>query len=407
MAKESTTPDAGNGSAPERPGSSADRLAAVIGDIVDVDAGKTPPDRGERNRTRHQERKAREAEREIADSAKSRAEQRRLAMKAAERDDGDDEDEDDEDDDSFLLDERDEEEEGDEDDERLSDDEDEDDEDADDDAEADEEEDGDRAGKQTPSKQAAQPTPDSLHEVTLPGGEKAKVTYQELQRGYSREQDYTVKTQQLAGVRDQYKGLIDQLVGFLDSAGAEEEPDWAKIAEEDPIGVANMRLEFQARQQKRKEQLAAAKDEQERLRAEDEEKLLANWSQHIAAEKAKLPELIPQWSDEKIAKAEIAIIKRRLAEDYGFTEEEIKRLSDARAIALIRKAVLYDQIKRSGKNKMKPMRVRPNRTLRPGARSTRVTGDRRNRKIERARDRLRRTGSDKAAEEFFGEALGD
>ena len=45
------------------------------------------------------------------------------------------------------------------------------------------------------------PDADDLYEVTLPGGVKAQVTLNELSRGYSREADYTRKTEHLAQQR--------------------------------------------------------------------------------------------------------------------------------------------------------------------------------------------------------------
>ena len=79
-------------------------------------------------------------------------------------------------------------------------------------------------------------------------GVEQEVTLEELQRGYSRQQDYTRKTQELSHERKtleqqqaelaQRDAVYSQLLPKMEAqimGDIENEPDWAKLSEEDPI----------------------------------------------------------------------------------------------------------------------------------------------------------------------------
>ena len=99
--------------------------------------------------------------------------------------------------------------------------------------------------EQTEVEEELQPT---AYTVKIDGVEQ-EVTLDELRNGYSRQQDYTRKTQELAQKRksfeDQqaelakkdaiYAQLLPQLEASLNGE-LENEPDWAALYESDPIG---------------------------------------------------------------------------------------------------------------------------------------------------------------------------
>ena len=98
---------------------------------------------------------------------------------------------------------------------------------------------------------------ETLVEVTLPGGNKQQVTLDELQKSYSREADYTRKTEvlsaerrDLAAERDQmreavqnerqqYFNSLQQLTAQAGNELANEAAiDWQTLRDEDPIEFA-------------------------------------------------------------------------------------------------------------------------------------------------------------------------
>ena len=93
----------------------------------------------------------------------------------------------------------------------------------------------------------------SIYTISVDGIEQ-EVTLDELKSGYSRQSDYTRKTQELANQRKQaetefnavreeraiYTQLLDQMRNQLD-AGMQNEPDWVSLAENDPVGYNSQR----------------------------------------------------------------------------------------------------------------------------------------------------------------------
>ena len=70
--------------------------------------------------------------------------------------------------------------------------------------------------------------PADLFEVTLPGGEKAEVTLDELSKGYSRQSDYTRKTEELAAQRRQ---LAEEREQALTAVEAERQQYAQRLAQ--------------------------------------------------------------------------------------------------------------------------------------------------------------------------------
>ena len=184
-----------------------------------------------------------------------------------------------------------------------------------------------------------QPT---VHSISV-NGEEIEVTLDELKNGYSRQSDYTRKTQELANqrkvadtelgaVREEraiYTQLLDQMRNQLE-AGMQNEPDWVSLAENDPA--------------------------------------------------------IPEWQDSKKATTEKAEIKQYAMGTLGFTEQELNQIFDHRAVLGIRKAMLYDRTQEAVKKK--PVVASKAKVARPGNSNVPVSPN----KGKRLRQRLRKSG---------------
>ena len=225
-------------------------------------------------------------------------------------------------------------------------------------------------------------------------GKEVSVTLDELQKGYSRTQDYTRKTQQIAEVRKQVeqethavraeREQYAQLLGALQAQLQSSEPqvDLERLYHEDPIEWVRQKEVMRERQEK----LGAIQSEQQRLSQVAQYEQQRAMEAQLASQQEALLAALPDWKDPKKAKAEKALVIES-AKAAGFTDEDLKSVYDHRLVLLLRKAALFDQMvsKRQG---IKPVVNNGPRTAKPGAAgrvSTTTEGT-------RAKQRLAKTG---------------
>ena len=204
-------------------------------------------------------------------------------------------------------------------------------------------------------------------------GKEVSVTLDELQKGYSRTQDYTRKTQQIAEVRkqaeqetqavraerEQYAQLLGALQAQLQSS--EPQVDLERLYHEDPIEWVRQKEVMRERQEK----LGAIQSEQQRLSQVAQYEQQRAMEAQLASQQEALLAALPDWKDPKKAKAEKALVIES-AKAAGFTDEDLKSVYDHRLVLLLRKAALFDQMvsKRQG---IKPVVNNGPRTAKPGA----------------------------------------
>lgn len=205
-------------------------------------------------------------------------------------------------------------------------------------------------------------------------GKEVEVTLDELQKGYSRTQDYTRKTQQVAEMRKQTEAQLQairaereqyaQLLGALSEqvkAAAEPQIDWDRLYQEDPIEYVRQREVMR----ENREKAAAIQAEQQRLAEIAQQEQIKQLQAHKAKESQALLEAIPSWKDPAKAKAEKAMLVE-FGQKMGFTPQELGNIYDHRVVLALRKAALYDQMqaKRQG---IKPVTNNGPKPAKPGA----------------------------------------
>jgi hypothetical protein len=220
------------------------------------------------------------------------------------------------------------------------------------------------------------------------------VTLEELQNGYSRTQDYTRKTQQIAEVRKQVEQETQavraerqqyaQLLGALQAQLQATEPqvDLDRLYNEDPIEWVRQKEVMRERQEK----ALAIQAEQQRLAQLSQYEQQRAMEEQLSSQKDALLAALPEWRDPKKAKAEKALVVES-AKAAGFSEEDLKSVYDHRLVLLLRKAGLYDQMmsKRQG---IKPVVNNGPRPAKPGAAGRVSTTT----ESTRAKQRLAKTG---------------
>lgn len=237
----------------------------------------------------------------------------------------------------------------------------------------------------------------SLYTVKV-NGEDMQVTLDEALNGYSRQADYTRKSQELAASkkdfesereavlqeRATYASLLPQLQNAL-MVDDEPEPDWDKEFADNPMQASRLKYEWDKKRDLKIQKLQAIQNEQQRLQNDLYEEQNRAIEELRVEETAKLPDLIPEWKDNSTFSKEKGEIKEYLMNE-GITEEEIMALTMAKHIQLIRKAWLYDK----GVAKTKKTRAQTGKTVSSG--SSQKTPAKKGKATKNAAARLQSSG---------------
>lgn len=181
-------------------------------------------------------------------------------------------------------------------------------------------------------------------------GEEVEVDEEELLKGYSRQSDYTRKTQELAkhrkdadaelvqarAERQQYAQALQLMAQRLQD---DPQVDWDTLYKTDPIEYFRQRDQ----QRQRQEQRQAVQAEQMRVAQQQQAESEKAMRQRLTEEARLLSDAIPQWKDAGKAKAEREAIRDHAVSKLGFQAEDIDGITDHRVVVALRKAWLYDQ----------------------------------------------------------------
>ena len=235
--------------------------------------------------------------------------------------------------------------------------------------------------------------------IEVDGEEK---TIEELRSGFLRQKDYTRKTQELAEGRKaqenefqemqreraEYAQLLPAMAERIKQT-AEQEPDWDTLYDADPIMAAKAERQWRKQQEARVGQLQAVQAEQQRMQQLAQNKQQEMQQSYLEQQRHVLPDIIPEWRDNKVAAKEATQIRDFLLNE-GFTEQDVSGMSNATLVKLARKAMLYDRGEtRANEVKAKPMKSRT-KTLKSGSRQSQP---KRVSSVQEAQNRARKTGS--------------
>jgi hypothetical protein len=231
---------------------------------------------------------------------------------------------------------------------------------------------------------------EELYRVKVDGSEQ-EVTLDELLSGYSRQSDYTKKTQQIAQERQQMAQLQQQWQQEMIAAQTERQQyidalgqvvnqsmtgleeyaniDWETLKEDDPIAYVTRRDEFRDAQERVRQM-----QEQQAYAVQQQEAEMQNAIQYRAREEmGMLVEKVPEWKD-KETRQEMTKTLREYATGQGFSPEEISSLIDHRSLIVLMKAQKYDAMQNTDV-KSKKLKNKP-KVVRAGTERSRKSGDR-------------------------------
>ena len=235
---------------------------------------------------------------------------------------------------------------------------------------------------------------EELYAVTV-NGEEVAVSLDELLSGYSRQSDYTRKTQEIAGERkgmeelqQQYNSQVaqiqqerqqymDALTNIIAGQGSEIEKfanvNWDELRETDPIEYVTTREQYREAQ----ERIQSMQYQQAQVAQAQQAQMNQARHEMLKVERGKLVEALPEW-DEPGTQKELANTLQSYAKTQGFTQEELTELIDHRSILVLLKAHKYDQLQNSDvkskklKNKPKVIRSGTGNTSKATSKSKRA-----------------------------------
>ena len=214
-----------------------------------------------------------------------------------------------------------------------------------------------------------------VYRVTVDGSE-IEVTQDELINGYSRQQDYTRKTQELANQRktieqqaqelQQRDAIYAQLLPKMEAQLKGElvnEPDWDSLYNDDPIAFVREKQLWD----EKKEKLKAAEAENARLAQESYAQQQQLIAQQVQEGQQKILEIIPEWKNAEVAQKEKLAIRDYGINVLGYAPQEMDAIYDYRALLGLRNAWLNSKTVEA--TKKKPTQKAPARVARPGTTS--------------------------------------
>ena len=252
------------------------------------------------------------------------------------------------------------------------------------------------------SEDADEEDEEELYAVTV-DGEEVGVSLDELMKGYSRQSDYTKKTQKIAedrreagllqekynseiaqiqAERRQYMENLQQIIeNSSGDVGSFANIDWKELKDSDPIEYVTKREEFREAQ----ENIQSLKNQRESVRKKQLQDAELLHKAAMEEEHGKLVAALPEWNDPK-KKEKLSSEIKSYGLSQGFTEEELGSLVDHRSVLVLLKALRYDNVQSSDmkakKLKNKPHLIRSGK----GRSSSRDAKSKRTAKMTRLRD---------------------
>ena len=245
----------------------------------------------------------------------------------------------------------------------------------------------------------------------LPFGENGaviEIDQTELQNYVLRQQDYTKKTQEISEQRKQLneernslgaiQSLANQLQDEYDSLKKVEDVEntdeyWNQLKAENPMQFLVERQEMQEKSSERE----TAQQKVYHMQQQLAEQSKLEQQRTLYSEAQKLEEMIPEWKDQATAEKEKAELMQ-----YGransYSDEELNNVSDSRAINMLRKAFLWDELQsKKGNLKQKALATPASSTAVRNANAPRQKMT----EFKKAELKLRKTGKIKDAASAF------
>lgn len=197
--------------------------------------------------------------------------------------------------------------------------------------------------------------------IALGDGKTETTTLGELKKGYLRTADYTRKTQALAAERtevqthrsevsaerEMLKQSVETVMRFVKELVPQEPTaeQWEALRVANPAQYAADKEAWRSF----REQLSAVEGAHRATVEGNKAEMQRALNEAVRAERQKLNDALPEWSDPRVKKADIASIKKA-AVALGFSEAEVDATVDHRLMVMALKAAKYDRLMEAKKS---------------------------------------------------------
>ncbi len=199
---------------------------------------------------------------------------------------------------------------------------------------------------------------EELYSVKINGLEE-KVNLTELKNGYSRQKDYSTKTNLLAeekkgldaersktqaemeAVKEERDKYATQIQSFL-KQDKEEDIDWDKAYNEDPIEYVRMKAESDRKKEIRQQAETELKSIETKQQQEKEEQ----YKQYVTSQSSMLQEKVPEYAD-PVKGDKLKLGVKSYLNDIGFSDQELSMLTDHRTVMVAIEGMKYSQLKKA------------------------------------------------------------
>lgn len=209
-------------------------------------------------------------------------------------------------------------------------------------------------------------------------GEEIEVSLDELKKGYSRQSDYTKKTQEIAEYRKQAEAMMQQAQQevyqtqqfrqqYIDAASAVVQQQYGKLNElVNNTDWERLKIEDREEYLTKKSEVAdlqaSMQQEEQRLHQANEQAMAEQreLQKRVAyEERQKLEAILPEWKNEEF-RQKAGKELTEFAISQGFTQEELNQLTDHRSLLVLMQAKAFQEMQKaqtstkSKKTKKKP-----------------------------------------------------
>jgi len=193
-------------------------------------------------------------------------------------------------------------------------------------------------------------------------GKEVEVTLEELKKGYSFNTHNQKLSQELAAQRKEfeqyatqtrekeevYSRLLPIMVQRLEAL-MPQAPD-PSLLHTDPITHYQLQREYDAKMQ----EWTLAQAETQRLQSEREQERVNLVQAHIMSERAKLPDIVPEWQNPDVFEQDRQKLVKHLR-SRGFTDDEINWAGDARLLRELNDARKFAELQSRKSRPLNPV----------------------------------------------------
>ena len=209
-------------------------------------------------------------------------------------------------------------------------------------------------------------------------GQDVEVSEDELIKGYSRQQDYTQKTQQLAEYKRQLDGAAQQYqqelsntqqvrAQYVDALATAIEGNYTHLQQFANIDWERLKTEDREEYLTKRDDYRQAQEGIEQLKAQagqaqqqQQQEMQVQHQQMLQEEHTKMVSILPEWNDPDTQRA-IAKSLSEFALSKGYTQEELSQLVDHRSILVLMQAKAYeDMTRKQHEVRAKKVKNKPN-----------------------------------------------